>query len=46
MINIMEDSQVMAQNEYKSTENDSVVMFECFCRKFPQAILLKRIFYS
>ena len=34
----------MAYDEYEWTENDSVVMFEGFCRKFPQEMWLKRIF--
>ena len=46
MMNIIEDSHVIAYDEYEWTENDSVVMFEGFCRKFHQAMLLKRIFYS
>ena len=45
MINIIEDSHVIASDEYERTENDSVVMFVGFCRQFPQAMLLKRIFF-
>ena len=44
MVNIQEDSHVMAKDEYEWIENDSVVMFEGFCRKFPQAMTFKRIF--
>ena len=44
MKNIIEENHVMAYDEYEWTENDSVVMFEGFCRKFPQATWLKRIF--
>ena len=44
MKNIIEENHVMAYDEYEWTENDSVVMFEGFCRKFPQAMWLKRIF--
>ena len=46
MINIKEDSTVMAYDEYEWIENYSVIMFQGFCRKFPQAMSFKRIFYS
>ena len=46
MKNIIEENHVMAYDEYEWTENDSVVMFEGFCRKFPQAMWLKRVFFN
>ena len=43
---LKEDSPVMVKDEYEWIDNDSVVMFEGFCRKFSQAMLFKRIFFS
>ena len=43
---LKEDSPVMAKDGYEWIDNDSLVMFEGFCRRFSQAMSFKRIFYS
>ena len=43
---LKEYSPVIAKDEYEWIDNDLVVMFEGFCRKFSQAMSFKRIFYS
>ena len=43
---LKEYSPVIAKDEYEWIDNDLVVMFEGFCRKFSQAMSFKRIFCS
>ena len=43
---LKEYSPVIAKDEYEWIDNDLVVMFEGFCRKFSQAMSFKRVFYS